>query len=172
MVAVVAMSLSIFKVHALGVRLVLFAVIISTIFLFRHWQPSRQIELRHRNFLLALEDRNWNRVKGYLATDYSDRFGYSRETVVPDLQQVLRQFFALTIRTQGRQIDWGENEVTITEFITLQGNGPGLTDFITSEVNRLTDPWSFTWKKASFLPWDWRLAEVDNKTFRIPERRL
>jgi len=165
------MSLSIFKVHAFGVRMVVFAVIISTIFLVRHWQPARQIELRHRNFLLALEDHNWNRVKSYLASDYTDRFGYSRETLVPDLRQVLRQFFALTIRTQGRQTEWSVDEVKITEFVTLQGNGPGLTDFITNEVNRLTDPWSFTWKKASVWPWDWRLATVDNPGFRVPERR-
>ena len=164
------MSLPTYKVHAFGFRLVVFGLLILGGYCFNMWQPKRQIELHQKNFLLALEDRNWRRVNAFLAADYSDRFGHDRATVVKDLRDVLRQFFAVTIRAQGTQTDHSPGRATITTNITVSGTGPGLTDFITTEVNRLTTPWVFSWRRASFLPWDWQLEKVDNAGLNVPER--
>ena len=109
-------------------------------------------------------------MKRELAPNYSDRFGHNRETVVTNLQGVLRLFFAVTIRSQGTQFAINEEAATVTANMTLTGTGTGATEFVTSEVNGLAEPWVFSWRKASFWPWDWRLERVDNASLRLPER--
>ncbi len=165
------MSLPVIKVHAWGWRLFIFGVVLLGIHCFNLWQPRRQIELHQKNFLSALENRNWRRVKGFFVENYTDRFGHTRDSAVTDLREVLRQFFVVTIKPQGTQVELGPETATITTNITLTGNGPGLTDFITTEVNRLVDPWIFTWRKASLFPWDWRLEKVDNAGLVGVDRR-
>ncbi|MEO7932288.1 MAG: hypothetical protein ABIT76_03920 [Chthoniobacterales bacterium] len=164
------MSLPTFKVHAWGRRLMIFATVFIAVYCFKLWQPRRQIELHQKNLLTALEDRNWSRIKGKLAANYSDRFGHNRETALNDLREVLRQFFAVTIHTQGSQMVLMSETATITTNLTLSGTGTGATEWITSEVNRLPTPWVFTWRKQSRLPWDWQLEKVDNASVNVPNR--
>lgn len=166
------MSLPTFKVHAWGWRLIIFATVFITIYYIKLWQPERQIELHQKNFLIALENRNWSRVKAELSENYSDRFGHNRETVISDLREVLRPFFALTIRRQGTHLVINSDSATMTTNITITGTGTGATEWVAGEVNRLVDPWVFTWQKASFWPWDWRLVSVDNPGLNLANRRI
>ena len=165
------MSLPTFRVNAWGWRLIIFATVFITIYCIKLWQPDLQIGLHQKNFLAALENRHWSRVKSEMAENYSDRFGYRRDTVISDLREVLRPFFALTIRRQGAHLVINANSATMTTNLTITGTGPGATEWLTSEVNSLVDPWVFTWKKASFWPWDWRLVSVDNPGLNLPDRR-
>lgn len=137
------------------------------IFLWLRWQPERQVELHQRDFLQALEDRSWGKVRGMLAGDYSDRFGHDRETAVADAREVLRHFFALTIQPQGSRAEMGEGKAVVTVNLTISGTGTGMTEFITSEVNKLPDPWKFHWKKTAIWPWAWQLEKVDNASLAI-----
>lgn len=85
-----------------------------------------------------------------------------------NLREVFRQYFALTIRTQGSQIDITGNRATVTTNLTVTGTGTGFVEVISSEVNRLPTPWVFTWQKNSVWPWDWRLVHADNAGLTIP----
>ena len=107
-------------------------------------------------------------MKGHFSADYKDRFGHTRETALGNLKDVLRHFFVLGIRSQGSQMQLTHDTATITTNLTLTGTGSAATEWITQEVNRLPTPWTFTWQKASFWPWDWQLTKVDNEGLVIP----
>ena len=121
---------------------------------------------------MALENRNWGKVEGQFCESYSDRFGHTRATAIKDLQDVLRQFLALTIKTQGSQTVIIGDTATVTVHLTMTGTGTGATEWITNEVNRLPTPWVFTWQKTEVFPWSWKLAKVDNAELTPPDRSV
>ncbi len=89
-----------------------------------------------------------------------------------DLREVLQQFFALTIKSQGSQTEFSGDTATVTVNLTITGSGTGATEWITNEVNRLPAPWVFTWQKVNVFPWSWELMKVDNPSLTIPDRSL
>jgi len=165
------MSLPTFKVHAWGRRLAIFAAVFLVIYYGRLWQPRRQIELHQQNLLTAIEDRNWRRLNAQFAENYSDRFGYNRETAIADIREVMRHFFAASLRPQLTRIEMQPDAATVTTNLTLSGTGSAATEWISGEVNQLRTPWVFSWRKASFLPWDWRLEKVENPSLDVAGRR-
>ena len=153
-------------------RLLVFATVFTGLFCIKLWRPERQIELHQKNFLSALEDRRWGRVEGQFCERYSDRFGHNRATAIKDLKDVLRQSFALTIKSQGSQTEFSGDTATIKVNLTITGSGAGATEWIANELNRLPAPWVFTWQKVNVFPWSWELMKVDNPSLTIPDRSL
>jgi hypothetical protein len=39
------------------------------------------------------------------------------------------------------------------------------------EVNALREPFTMTWRKKSWKPWDWELIRVEQPELRIPIER-
>lgn len=150
-------------------RLIIFAVVFAVAFLWQHWQPARQVALHQQHLVEAVENKNVKRIRALLADDYSDRFGHTQETVASDLREVIQQFLVLTLHPQGERMDFqDETRAVITTNLTISGNGFGAADMISREVNSLSSPWVFHWRRQSWLPWDWKLQSVDNASLKLP----
>ena len=160
------------KVRAWKWRILIFIVVFTTLYCIKLWRPERQIELHQKNLLHALEDRRWGQVESQFSKEYRDRFGHTRATAMNDLQDGLRQFFALTIKSQGSQIVISGDTATVTVNLTMTGTGTGATEWIMTEVNRLPTPWVFSWRKTNVFPWSWELVQVDNPSLTIPDRSV
>lgn len=131
------------------------------------WQPARQVRLHQRHFLDAAENRRWSRFASFLDPAYTDRWGHDRAVVVRETSEVLRQFFALTIESEEWQCEIAGGRGTVTQRLRLEGNGTAIAQFAQQEVNALREPFVFTWKHASWKPWDWQLARVDHPQLRL-----
>ncbi|HEY5895387.1 MAG TPA: hypothetical protein VIT91_19370 [Chthoniobacterales bacterium] len=150
-------------------RLIIFAAVFTTAWLWQHWQPGRQVVLHQQHLVEAVANKNPKRIRALLAGNYSDRFGHTRETVVGDLREVMQQFLVLTLRPEGTRVDFPERTMAvITANLTISGNGFGAADLISREVNALSSPWVFQWRRQSWQPWDWKLEKADNASLQIP----
>jgi len=134
--------------------------------------PEERVTRYQQEFLQAVADKKWSAAKGFVSPIYADRLGHNSETLLTDLRSVTRHFFALNIRSQGLLIKQTQPEqMTVTTYLTISGTGPGLTEFITQEVNKLQNPWTFSWKKTGALPWNWQVDQVDNTSLQIDAYR-
>ncbi len=73
------------------------------------------------------------------------------------------QFLTLVVTPGEERLEVGDGVATFTTKLTLGGKplGPAGQEAM-RQLNRLEEPFVFTWEKKSFLPASWRLVRVDN----------
>jgi hypothetical protein len=129
------------------------------------WQPERQVELHQRHFVGAVSDRKWKKIDRFLAEDFRDRFGHDKTWALKESREVLRQFFALTVREENTTIAFTtpeRREATVTATLKIDGGGTPIAEYAKSTVNSSQHPFTFTWKQKSWKPWDWQLTSIDH----------
>jgi hypothetical protein len=127
------------------------------------WQPERQLRLHTAGLLKAIERRNWSKVQGLLADNYSDRWGHDKGFVVEGLQQAFGGFVFLTVEHQ--PIGFNVPAGRVVERVKVSGQGSVIAQYVMVKLNGLTDPFTFVWRQQSGKPWDWQLIAVDHPTF-------
>jgi hypothetical protein len=50
------------------------------------------------------------------------------------------------------------------------GSGGPIAQFVMQESENLTAPFSFKWRKESWMPWDWALVEVTQPQADLPAK--
>jgi hypothetical protein len=129
------------------------------------WQPERQVELHQQHFIEAVSDRKWKKIDHFLAEDFRDRFDHDKAWALKESREVLRQFFALTVkenRTNLALATPGRQEATVTSTLKIEGGGTPIAEYAKTTVNSSTKPFTFTWKQKSWKPWDWQLTSIDH----------
>ena len=135
------------------------------------WQPARQVRLHTAHLLGAVERRQWDRVQTFVADNYSDRWGHDKEFVLRETREVFRQFLFLTIQSDPAPPALDGTDATIGTPLKLAGSGSPVAQFAVEKVNTLRAPFTFTWHRASWRPWDWRLTRVEQPELEIEMER-
>jgi hypothetical protein len=133
------------------------------------WQPARQVRRHTEQLLAAVEDKDWREMAELMMYDYSDRWGHDKATILDHTKQAFAQFFSLTVESSELDVEEANAIGTARVRIAIKGRGGPLADFVMSRVAELKEPFAFTWKQASWKPWDWKLVRVDQPELEISE---
>lgn len=125
------------------------------------FSPDRQIRKCFQRLLQSAENRNWDKVRSLMASDYRDQWGFDREGTVEAGRQVLGHFFVLGIDPGKPDIQRKDNEATILAPLRLSGKGTGLAEAAMERVNSLQEPFRFAWRRETWHPWSWKLVSVE-----------
>jgi hypothetical protein len=138
------------------------------IYLFRLWQPERQIELHNAHLLEQIEKHNWKNVGEFIGTTYQDRWGNNRTLLLQRLPQVFGALGNTQIEATNTAIRREDGRGYWTARIVVKGTGE-FTDFVQNKVNSLDTPFEFEWQHGATWPWDWKLVSVRNPALEISE---
>jgi hypothetical protein len=125
------------------------------------WQPARQVRLHQQNLLRAYERRDWQKVSGFLDSNYADRWAHDKEFVISASRQLFGQFIVLGISTETGSCSAGNGVGRISSRITIQGQGGPLAQIVSDRVNGLHEPFVFDWVCQGWKPWEWKLVRAD-----------
>jgi hypothetical protein len=131
------------------------------------WQPERQVLLHQEHLLDAAEKRDWRAFAAFIDPHYGDRWGHDKSSLLADSSEVLRQFLALTIQRDLRDCSVADGRATVRIRLKLQGTGGPIAAYAVAELEGMSEPFSFQWKKNSWKPWDWTLVAADQPQLRI-----
>ena len=138
------------------------------VYLFRLWQPQRQIELHNVHLLAQIEKHNWKSVGEFIGENYQDRWGNDRKLLLERLPQVFRALGNTRIESSAVVIRQDQDRGYWAAKITIKGTGE-FADFIQSRVNSLEAPFEFEWQPGATWPWDWKLVAVRNPVLEISD---
>lgn len=146
----------------------LLAVVLG-LYLFRLWQPQRQVELHSTHLLRSLEQKDWARLSASVDEGYADRWGHDRALLLARLREVLRYARNLRIESQVEAVRAEPGEGTWSARITVDAEPNELTAFIKERVNALDAPFELHWRRNSGKPWDWKLTRVSHAALELPQ---
>jgi hypothetical protein len=135
----------------------LLGAFILGLWLTKLWSAENQVRLHSEHLIHAIEKRDWAGVEIFLASDYHDAWGDDRAQLLQRLRRVAPYLFSLTIAS------W-------TARIQLDAHGEAAAEI--SRINSLTTPFELSWRKQSWKPWDWKLAQARNPGLEIPNGDL
>ncbi len=134
------------------------------------WSAENQVRLHSEHLIHAVEKRDWAGVENFLAVDYHDTWGDDREQLLQRLRRVARYLFSLTITASDARIRVSGVGASWTARIRLEARGEAAAEI--SRINSLTTPFELSWRKQSWKPWDWKLAQARNPDLEIPNGDL
>ena len=145
------------------------ALVVLAGFLAWNWQPEKQAGIQTAHFLQAVERRNWEKVRAYLATNYTDRWGHDQALALEAAEQVFQQFLFLKVEheivSQAANRATGETRARVK----ISGSGGALAQIAMERVNGLREPFLFSWKRQSWKPWDWQITRIEQPELEIRE---
>jgi hypothetical protein len=140
--------------------------VIWGVYLFRLWQPQRQIELHNRHLLEQIEQHDWKAMAEFIGEGYQDRWGNDRKLLLERLPQVFTALGKTRIESNAVAVRHEEGRGFWTAKITVSGTGE-LADYVQTRVNSLESPCEFEWQRGATWPWDWKLVAVRNPALEI-----
>ena len=146
----------------------LIVAVVWAVYLFRLWQPERQIELHNRHLLEQIERHDWKAVTRFIGETYQDRWGNDRKLLLERLPQVFRALGTTRLEATAVAIRPQEGRGFWTARITITGTGE-LADSLQSRINSLDAPFEFEWQRGATWPWDWKLVAVRNPALEISD---
>src|SRR5947208_16365655 len=126
------------------------------IYLFRLWQPRRQIELHNVHLLEQIEKHNWKTAGEFIGETYQDRWGNDRKLLLERLPQIFRALGQTRIEPSAIAIRRDQDRGYWTANITIKVTGE-FVDYIQIRVSALEAPFEFvcqpgtTWHRDSEL---------------------
>jgi hypothetical protein len=141
--------------------------ILAVLLLLIHWRPTRQVRLHQEHLFEAVGSRDWKKVGGFLAADYKDRWGQTREVALQRLPQAFQDFLSCSVESEKRSIEWQDGACIFKSRIRILGSGGGIARYVMAELDQLTEPFALTWRQQSWLPWDWALVSVDQPQLKF-----
>lgn len=148
----------------------LLALVLIVALWFAWWifgrSPEAQVRTAQAKLVQAVEERDWDEVKEFLAANYTDAYGHTRESAIQDAKKYLGGFFTLTLKTDQTTVRAAKGQGMVSMMIRLEGNGAGYSQFVLGHVNQLTEPWIFHWSNPGPWPWDWQVNLIHNDQVR------
>ena len=136
------------------------------IYLFKLWQPERQLELHSTHLLAQIEKKNWKNVGEFIANNYEDRWGDDRALLLERLREVFRAIPNARIEATNPTVRAENGRGSWSAIIRIKGTGQ-FADLIEARVNSLDEPFEFEWQQGATWPWDWKLVSVRNSALEI-----
>ena len=136
------------------------------IYLFKLWQPERQLELHSTHLLAQIEKKNWKSVGEFIANNYEDRWGDDPALLLERLREVFRVIPNARIEATNPTVRAENGRGSWSATIRIKGAGQ-FADLIEARVNSLDAPFEFEWRQGATWPWDWKLVSVRNPALEI-----
>jgi hypothetical protein len=130
-------------------------------------QPDRSLERIWTGLINAVESRNPSGIRDRLARDYSDRWGYDRESLTRDARLAFFHFRELELRVQDVVIARDGDRATITAIIRLHAAGSDEVADARLTVNSIFTPYTFEWERNKRFPWSWKLKSFDHSELEL-----
>ena len=145
----------------LNFGLILAGLILIIGFVVWETRPTRVVTKKQADFISGIERRNGARIRRLVSDYYNDKWGFDSNDVVEAVVDVGSQFMTLFLTPDEQQIDISDGEAIVAFRMTISGNvvGPAGGE-VTRRINRLEEPFLFTWKKETFLPTSWHLVQI------------
>lgn len=125
-----------------------------------HWSPERQVRLHQRDFLRAVESRDWSKVGEFVARDYRDAWGQSREELLGRLPDGFRDFLACGILMEEAVVVGTPQGREVRAKIRVVGSGGPIAQTVLQTSEELREPFGFEWRQTGRAPWAWQLVAV------------
>lgn len=122
--------------------------------------PEAQLARAQRDFLKAVEERDWGEIEGMLADDYLDDLGFDRATALQTARQFLSGFFTLSLQAETLSLQATRQIGMVRMNIKAEGNGTAVSQMVLERVGRVREPWIFHWHHKGRWPWDWKVVQV------------
>jgi hypothetical protein len=132
-----------------------------------HWQPGKTVQRQQAALIRAIESGKSAKFRRLLAADYKDRWGFNPANLSEAITDVGSQFMIMRLTPETPVFEVKGGKATVTAHLKVGGNPIGGGAQIMQVVNRLGEPFVFTWEKQNFLPSSWRLVSIENPA--IPE---
>ncbi len=128
--------------------------------------PEAQIRAAQAALFTAVEDRDWDDVAGFLAADYTDSYGHTRQSAIENGKKYLGFFYALSLKTDQTHVRAARQQGVLQTMIRMEGNGAGHSLAVIGAVNQINEPWTIHWTKAGLWPWTWQVTMIHNDQIR------
>lgn len=128
--------------------------------------PEAQIRAAQAALLEAVEDRDWDDVAGFLAPEYSDSYGHTRQSAIENGKKYLGLFYVLSIKPDQISVRAAKDQGMLQTILRIEGNGAGYSQAVQGAVNQINEPWIFHWTKAGLWPWTWQVTMIHNDQVR------
>ena len=144
------------------------ALIAFVLWLIWWCQAERQVRRAQGRLLGAIESRDYQALAHLLADNYRDGWEHDKAFVLQQSPRVFDQFIMLDVEgdihgTEENPVGW-----LVRQKIVVKGIGGALGMYARDEVNALKEPFTMTWRKRSWKPWDWELIRIEQPELRIP----
>lgn len=142
--------------------LILVALLAGVILTLLKWsRPEARLPARQKALLSAVSSRNWSKVERMMSENYQDRWHKDSAEAIQTLSVIGSNFLTLDTTMLSPVLDLGAADgPEMRGRLELKGAGGGLAPSIIRQVNRLEEPFVFTWEKSGSLPWQWSLVRV------------
>jgi len=150
-----------------------FGVFFVLILLWWGWgafQADRQLENRFRELVKVVEDRNWEKLRGFLADDYVDAWGNDRERTIELAGQGFQYFLVLGVEPEEPEFLIAGREATVRTGFEISGTGRGPAKIILSRAAGLKEPFEIGWRRESWKPWDWKVVSMSQPELNLKIR--
>jgi hypothetical protein len=127
------------------------------------WSPKRVVERNQTALIEALEGRSQRKLRRLISPEYEDRWGFDRDDVITSILDVGGQFFVLAVIPSVTEYAVEKREATVTSKLEISGSGSPIAHQAIRFAHRLKEPFLFSWRKESFWPGDWKLAQLENR---------
>lgn len=145
------------------------ALLILVPWLIVRWADAdRQLSKKQAALLEALERRKASALESLLSTSYEDQWGFHREEAVAAMQDATSHFIALAVQPIDPFTKRSGRDATVRMRLQISGSGSPLVAEVIREVNKLREPFVFTWRRESVWPSSWRLVKIENPAFSVP----
>jgi hypothetical protein len=142
--------------------------LLAGLFLLWLWQPERQVQRHTANFFRAIEQKNWERMAGFVAGDYQDQWGHDRVRVLERAREVFRYLHGVRIVASKANVQIDQHRAQWIARLTVEADEGEVATVIKERVNSLAAPFELEWRRLSAKPWDWKLIRVSNSSLEIP----
>lgn len=136
-----------------------------------HLQPDRRLHRSWDSLLTAVENRRASNLAALIAADYSDRWGYTRASLVDDARLAFFHFRDLRVRTEQLEIRRMGTTATIVALVRLDAEGSASAAAARARINGLFTPFTFEWRRDGYWLGRWRLVRIDHPQLNPTELR-
>ena len=145
----------------LNFGLILAGLILIVGFVVWETRPTRVVTKKQADLISGIESRNGARIRRLVSDHYNDKWKFDGDDVVEAVVDIGSQFMTLVLTPGEQQIEVVDGEAIVVAHLIISGNvvGPGGGEVI-RRINRLEEPFFFTWKKENFVPASWRLVQI------------
>jgi hypothetical protein len=154
-------------------RILMFAGFALFAFALWFWwwcQPERQVRRAQGRLLEAVESADFDALGQIIADDYRDGWQHDKAFVLETGKKVFTQFLTMSIEREDTFAELAsDGKWIVREKLTMKGLGGPVAIAIRERVNQLRQPFTTTWRKRSWKPWDWELTSVEQPEISTAE---
>lgn len=132
--------------------------------LYPFFLPASALVARQQDLLLKkAAHHDWKKIATMVAADYHDPAGMNKEEALQTAKELLDPFLTIEFVWTNPIVVVDGKTATITGTLRMRGTGPSGGSMITDQLNKIQQPWTFTWRGLEgWRRGEWELISVSN----------